>query len=110
VLSILFESFELISGRQTDSRVSHAEHERLAAVLRPDLGVIEWSSIPVDLHKEERKSDRVTRRAVSAEESRTNGVCDVTLVVRGVEILAVPASRHSDNQLRAYSMIEPSTY
>ena len=50
-------------------RVTHAEDEGLATILGPELRIVEWTSVPYDLHEEKGQPHGVRVGAVGTEES-----------------------------------------
>lgn len=78
------------------SAVSSAEVKGMLHTLGPRRLVVELGGVPDDLEHQLRDSDGVGGRAVAAEAEEGGGpvdrVGDVVLVVRGVEVLAIPAS------------------
>lgn len=74
-------------------RVTHGVDKRLAAVLGPEVRVVELARVPHDLVHKLRQPHGVARRARACRlEASGFRVGDMTLVVRGVNVLAVPAS------------------
>lgn len=74
--------------------IVHTPDEGLGAILRPLSLVVERARVEHDLVHDLRDLDGVGARARSAGLERAGGrVRDVRLVVRGVEVLAVPACR-----------------
>lgn len=75
-----------------DSRVAHRVDQRLA-ILGPQLRIVELARVPHDLVHELGQPDRVAGRAGARRlEAAAAGVRDMALVVRAVDVLAVPAS------------------
>jgi hypothetical protein len=75
--------------------VTHGVHKGLGAVVRPDALVVEKCSVPHDLVHQLRHLERMRRRARASRFKRSaRRIRDVVLVVRAVEIFAVPASVH----------------
>lgn len=92
-------SFFLCSIKYTMKQVyhspdAHAVHEGVGAVRRPDTTVLlEHCDVPHELVHDLRELDRVRGRAGTASARSGTAISDVILVVRAVEVLAIPTSR-----------------
>lgn len=73
-------------------RITHAEHEGLTAILGPQLLVVEWPRVPVDLQEEKRQANRMASWAMGLEMTRTLRESNVTAVIRRIQALPIPAS------------------
>lgn len=72
--------------------VTHAEDKRLRAVRGPLALVVELPRVPHDLEEQLRNLDRMSGWAWGSRlEGAANGIRDVALVVRAVQVDAVPA-------------------
>jgi len=97
---IVLPAEEVVTVLSKASGVAHAEHEGLASVSRPLVGVL--VGIPDDLVEDEREADGVGGRAsadveeVTIPSNVTGGPCNVAGVIGDIDVLSVPAGWEED--------------
>lgn len=80
------------------SPVTHVIHEWLGPVFRPEIPRVELPHVPYDLVHELRRCDGVARGAwCEGFKGPVDGVRDVALVVRGIDVHSVPVGRERDS-------------
>jgi hypothetical protein len=89
-------AIEHIGVVSVPSIVTVREDKRLVGVLRLVTVLVELSSVPVDLHEHTRNVNRVIGVQAIARIGASRSESNMGLVVRGIEVLAVPAAGEVD--------------
>ena len=89
--SVTLPTEDIVSMSPIARRIAHAKDERLRAIFRPVIWIVECARVPSDLIQNLRNMYWVRCRAWSAcLERPVDGVCDVALVIRRIEVDSIP--------------------